>query len=122
MDLVPITDASQFPVVIHGTNTKAWDLIREGGGLKPMTRTHIHFAKGKFGVEGVVSGIRASANVFIYVDLANALLDGVPFYVSTNGVILSPGKDGILPLNYFSKVESRDGTVLYTAGRTTPVQ
>ena len=44
-DLKPITDPSAYPVVVHGTYTKAWQQIRRQG-LSKMRRNHIHFAQG----------------------------------------------------------------------------
>ena len=57
----------------------------------------------------VSSGIRKNAEVYIYVDVNKAIEAGIKFYESENGVILSPGigKDGIIPTEYFSKVEFR---------------
>ena len=70
-----------------------------------MSRNHIHFAKSKH----VSSGIRKNAEVYIYVDVNKAIEGGIKFYESDNGVILSPGigKDGIIPIEYFSKVECK---------------
>ena len=43
--LVKIDNPTLYPVVIHGTFSKFWPLIKEQG-LKRMTRNHIHFAPG----------------------------------------------------------------------------
>ncbi|KAL8796843.1 MAG: hypothetical protein Q9195_000926 [Heterodermia aff. obscurata] len=38
---------SDFPsLVVHGTNDEAWSGIRKSGGLKRMSRRHVHFATG----------------------------------------------------------------------------
>ncbi len=97
-----IDDASLFPVVVHGTTMSSWLLIRASGGLKRMARNHIHFAKGLPGEDGVISGMRKSSQVVISIDLGQALADGIPFYVSDNGVVLTPGiePEGLLPLKY----------------------
>jgi len=90
--------------VIHGTNSEAWELIKETGGLSRMTRNHIHFAMGEPG-KVVISGIRSHSTIWIYVDLAHAIRDGFEFFISANKVILTPGNTaGFLPLAYFSKV------------------
>lgn len=88
--------------VVHSTFRKNYDLIKLSG-LCRMSRNHIHFAKSK----NVSSGIRKNAEVYIYVDVNKAIKAGIKFYESDNGVILSPGigKDGIIPTEYFSKVE-----------------
>ena len=38
-----------------------------------MNRTHIHFAPGLPKESGVISGMRASAQVYIYIDMEKAL-------------------------------------------------
>lgn len=48
--------------------------------------------------------MRSSVQVLIYINLALALEDQIPFYRSANNVILSAGIDGKLPVKYFSKV------------------
>ena len=73
-----------------------------------MTRNHIHFAKGLPGADGVISGIRDTCEVYIYVNVKKCLETGIPFFESTNGVLLSPGNDkGLIPLSMFDKVVSR---------------
>jgi len=71
-----------------------------------MNRTHIHIATSK----DAMSGHRKSCNVFIYIDIKKAMNDGIKFYLSSNGVILTKGKDdiGLLSSNYFSKIEILD--------------
>lgn len=70
-----------------------------------MQRKHIHFAKGTFKDRAVISGLRYNAEVHIYIDLKKALDDGIKFYESENGVILTPGNDnGFLDHKYFAKV------------------
>ena len=68
-----------------------------------MSRNHIHFAKHK----NLSSGIRRNAEVYIYIDIEKAMKDGIKFYESDNGVILSPGvgEKGVIDSKYFSKVE-----------------
>lgn len=69
-----------------------------------MTRQHIHFATGLPGDSGVISGMRKSADVLIYIDMNKALGDGIKFFKSTNGVILTEGVSGVLPTRYFARV------------------
>ena len=101
--------------VIHGTYSATWEEILSSGGLKPMSRNHIHLAKGKFGAKGVVSGMRKSANRLIYIDIARALRDGIEFVMSSNGVVLTPGDgDGVLSVKYFTRVEDQRGEVVWS--------
>ena len=80
-----------LPVVIHDTNRKAIKLIKESG-LKSMNRKHIHFA----------AIPRKTSKVLIYLDMEQAMLDGIKFYRSDNDVILC--KQDIDP-KYFKKIE-----------------
>jgi len=108
---------AEFPVVVHGTYMRSWDAIKRSG-LSPMRRQHIHLATGLPDEGGVISGMRASSSVLIYIDLAAAVAAGIPFYVSHNRVILTPGDaSGHLRPHYFTKVvQVRTGTVLYEGG------
>lgn len=72
LDLEDITPESFVPHVVHGTYHRHWDSIRLHG-LSRMNRMHIHFAPGLPGEGGVVSGMRSSCQIYIYVDLSKAL-------------------------------------------------
>lgn len=45
----------------------------------------------------VISGMRATCNAFIDIDMEKAMKDGVEFYLSKNNVILSRGINGLMP-------------------------
>ncbi|KIW06180.1 uncharacterized protein PV09_02663 [Verruconis gallopava] len=123
----PITLDGEIPsIVVHGTTSKAWPLILSSGGLKKMSRNHIHFAAGlpagfasvtaaqeagnNANKEPVISGMRNSSNILIYIDIAKALKSGIKFWKSANGVILSEGNEsGQIPIEYFKQVEDRRG-------------
>ncbi|KZT37753.1 phosphotransferase KptA/Tpt1, partial [Sistotremastrum suecicum HHB10207 ss-3] len=105
VEMIQVTDPAQIPIAIHGTNKEAWDHIARQG-LSRMKRHHIHLAQGLPGVSGVISGMRKSANVIIYIDVPKALAAGIQFYISANGVILSPGNEqGFIPPEFFKRVE-----------------
>ena len=87
---------------VHGTSFHAIKLI-EKEGLKIMNRTHIHMASDYPGTN-VISGARSSSRVFIEINMEKALTDGIIFYRSANGVILTSGINGILEPKYFSKI------------------
>ena len=121
----PITLDGELPqTVVHGTTTKAWPLILSTGGLKKMTRNHVHFASGlpagfkslaeaasagdEVKSEPVISGMRNSSSILIYVDIRKALEGGIKFWRSANGVILSEGdENGLIPAAFFKRVEER---------------
>ncbi|KAI0077756.1 hypothetical protein K474DRAFT_1642794 [Panus rudis PR-1116 ss-1] len=113
LDLTPIKSIDDIPtkIAVHGTTRKAWESIRTQG-LSKMNRNHIHLAQGVPG-SGVISGMRQSSHILIYIDVQKALSYGIPFFLSANGVILSPGnRDGLIEPNFFEKVETKDGKAL----------
>ncbi|KAI8330344.1 phosphotransferase KptA/Tpt1 [Chlamydoabsidia padenii] len=105
--LTPITDA--LDTVIHGTTLANWRLIHKSQGLSRMNRNHIHCALGLPEDQAVISGMRSTSQVLIYIDMEKALQDDIRFYRSSNNVILTEGVDGILPHRYFKQVVDRDG-------------
>ena len=122
--LKPITAENMPDAAVHGTTHAAWPLIVSAGGLKPMTRNHVHFASGlPAGFKSiadaesttdaaalpVISGMRKSSTVLMFLDLPKSMEAGLKFWVSDNGVILSEGKDGVVPLEMFKRVEDRTG-------------
>nr|POF15015.1 trna 2'-phosphotransferase 1 [Quercus suber] len=122
-------------VAVHGTNRRAWPLIQASGGLKPMKRNHVHFATGvpegftslaSAAVPSqqqqqqqqdatdestetalpVISGMRNSSTILIFLDLRKALEAGIGFGMSANGVILTEGNaEGLVPVEFFERVE-----------------
>ncbi len=77
-----------------------------------MNRNHIHFAPGVPKEEGVISGMRKSCDMYIEIDMAAAMKDGIKFYISTNKVILTEGEEGVLSPKYFKKVTKVTGEEL----------
>lgn len=102
VDMEEITDPTGV-VAVHGTYFRPWNSIK-ATGLSKMSRQHIHLSAGEPGSTGVISGMRQTAEVMVYVNVPLAMQDGVKFYRSANNVILTSGFDGILPTKYFSKV------------------
>jgi 2'-phosphotransferase len=101
-----IKDPLDIPTVIHGTFKSNWESIKSFG----LTRQHIHFAVGMIGEDGVVSGMRKSCDLFIYINAKKCMEDGIKFYRSANNVILSAGIDGIIDCKYFDCVKDRQGS------------
>lgn len=101
--LTLLTEETLPRIVYHGTYFSKLESIKAKGLLR-MTRNHIHFVP-KFPLESVVSGIRQNSEVVVAVDALKALKDGYKFYVSDNGVVLSPGDDrGAIPSLYFIEI------------------
>lgn len=102
---------SEFPICVHGTSADAWPLIALNG-LRRMSRNHIHFATNYSDDRNVVTGLRHSSEVLIFCNLGKAVADGIPFFVSANKVLLTPGiawngVEGVLPPQYFLEVVNR---------------
>jgi 2'-phosphotransferase len=121
--LVPITiEAGNVPdIVVHGTYYAFYQPILETGGLKKMSRNHIHFSTGlPEDKQGVISGMRNDAEILIYIDIKRSLEDGaVLWWISQNGVVLTEGNEnGVLENKYFKKVVGRrqDVGVLWEDG------
>ena len=93
--LKEIKNPEEIMEIVHGTFFDKIKSIKKNG-LNKMKRNHIHFAKKK----DVKYGLRKNSQVFIRIDVINAMKDGIKFYESENQVILSPGIDGIIPCKY----------------------
>jgi 2'-phosphotransferase len=122
--LKPVTKDEMPASAVHGTTHAAWSLIVASGGLKAMGRNHVHFASGlpagfKSVVEDgesagdaapVISGMRKTSTILVFLDLAKAMDAGLVFGMSDNGVVLTEGnKEGLVPLEFFQRVEDRTG-------------
>ncbi|KIW99659.1 uncharacterized protein Z518_11072 [Rhinocladiella mackenziei CBS 650.93] len=140
--LTPITldDPASIPsTIVHGTFYGAWDRILQTGGLKRMTRNHVHFATGPaldealsesnsnnkksrldslLGKNKVISGMRSDAQILIYVDVRKALEEekDMKWWRSENGVILTEGVPAVeddqkmVPIKYWiAAVEVKKG-------------
>ncbi len=126
--LTPITlEAANVPdVVVHGTYFAFWPLIVSSGGLRRMGRNHVHCSTGvppssssssssstakddSAGEQRVVSGMRADAELLVYLDVERSLRDGaLRWWRSDNGVVLTEGDaEGLVPARYFREVVGR---------------
>ncbi len=105
---IPNDELKQMNIIIHGTNKSAWEDHIQHKGLNRMNRNHIHFAPGLPQTDGVISGMRKSCDIHIYINgaLCAADDDNIQFYKSDNGVILTSGvnESGTLPCQFFQKV------------------
>lgn len=102
-----------IPLIVHGTYQDAWQSIQKQG-LKRMTRNHIHCAPGLPAQDGVISGMRKSCDIYIYINARKCAADGVTFFRSENNVLLTAGvnEEGTLPVEYFDSVTDKFGNVL----------
>ncbi|KAF2717037.1 phosphotransferase KptA/Tpt1 [Polychaeton citri CBS 116435] len=121
--LKPVTTDNLPEAAVHGTSHAAWVQIVSSGGLKPMGRNHVHFAPGlpngfRSVLENgdatvtppVISGMRSSSTILVFLDLHKALEAGIKIWTSDNGVILTEGDcNGFVPLELLKRVEDRTG-------------
>jgi len=110
LDLKLILTINDIPsqTAVHGTTKKAW-LSISSQGLSKMNRNHIHLAQGVSG-ENVISGMRQSCSILIFIDMPKALSSGVKFYLSDNGVVLTEGNEkGFLEPRFFEEVVEVNG-------------
>ncbi len=58
--------------------------------------------------EPVISGMRSTSSILIYLDLLAALAAGLKFGKSQNGVVLTEGDEsGFVSIKFFKRVEER---------------
>ncbi|KAG5437133.1 hypothetical protein PCANB_001109 [Pneumocystis canis] len=112
-----ILSKDQFPeITVHATTYKNWIQICKSGGLCVMKRNHIHLTSYPECLDGkTVPKIRSSANVLVLIDTQTAFDHGVPFFWSTNNVLLTPGAletPGWLPMRYLKGAITRSGDPL----------
>jgi 2'-phosphotransferase len=108
-------ELEKLSVIVHGTYTDPWTQHIRQEGLKRMKRQHIHCATGLPTDDGVISGLRKSCNVYVFINAAKCAADGIVFYRSDNGVLLTAGvnNEGNLPIEYFSHVTDKAETILF---------
>lgn len=110
---VQVTDLELKPVLagspdcpveaVHGSYLRNWLSIQRQG-LSRMSRTHIHLASGLPGEDGIVRGMRKNCDLAVFIDVPRALADGIEFFWSENGVLLTAGDaEGKLLPKYFTR-------------------
>lgn len=122
--LRPVTLADVPPRVLHGTYFAFWPAIEAAGGLKPMGRNHVHCSTGDSEDPGsgplAVSGMRRDAELVVEIDVEASLREGIRWWRSDNGVVLTEGDDegGLVGCRFFKKVTGRkvDVGVLWEDG------
>lgn len=100
-------------LLVHGTKWQLWDTISAldtqapadssgDTGLNKMQRQHIHLAPA---LTGRITP-RNQSSLLVYLDMPKMLAAGIPVYVAQNGVVLTPGKEGVVTNHFFRKVVS----------------
>ncbi|AAS53710.1 AFR339Wp [Eremothecium gossypii ATCC 10895] len=102
--LTQLIDPGELPAqLIHGTNLRNAVLILDSGCIKRMQRNHVHLSHGVTGKDCVISGMRLSSTVHIYLN-TEGILDHLRLYKSRNDVYLTPSD---IPVSMFKKVVVR---------------
>ncbi|EPE03484.1 tpt1 family rna 2 -phosphotransferase [Ophiostoma piceae UAMH 11346] len=109
--LTPIDDPETAPpVVCHGTFFSFWPAIVASGGLKRMTRNHVHMGCLEDAAllnKAPIPGLRRDAQIMVYIDVRRALREdpALKWWRAANGVVLSEGNaDGVVPAKFFQRV------------------
>ena len=109
-------DPAEVPLAVHGTFHEHWPKIQTDG-LAPMGRNYIHLARGLPGEPGVISGMRDSCNLLIWVDIRMATSAGLLFYASESNAILT---EGPISVAFFHEVVCRDtGAIVWARPSST---
>ena len=103
----PVYDLRDGEVCCHGTYGRHLTSIlthglMAGGERGRSYRRQVHFSVRNPG-EAVLSGMRESCQIAVYMDLLRASRDGVLSYRSSNDVLLSKGWDGVVPPQYIER-------------------
>lgn len=106
-----IDNIFNYPLIIHGTYLKAWNIIKQAG-LNRMYRNNIHFAIGFLDDSCVQSGMSSNTEIFIELNSIMAYYNDIPLYISKNNVVLSPGINEIIPSYYIKKATDCNGNIL----------
>ena len=98
-------------VCFHGTLWKHVLSIRDMGFIAGGKRrgrgrrNHIHFTPYMPGDGRTISGVRDDCECVFVVDWRRAVADGIPFFLSDNKVMLTRGRDGVLPAEYIEDIK-----------------
>ncbi len=82
-----------LPHLIHGTEKRFRASIERTGLLK-MSRTHVHCIAcdpSAIATTEVISGFKKQSNLIVVVDMQQTMKDGMKWYRSKNGVVLTEG-------------------------------
>ena len=104
-----LDDSSAPAFAVHGARLAHYNSIRTEG-LRRGKRSHIHFVSGNVAdaarsQDSEVSGLRASAEILLWISIRRCFRQGIEFFEAPNGVILSPGRDGYIPPDCIAHVQ-----------------
>lgn len=89
-----------YDLIVHGTYQSNKELILKSGCLKRMSRNHLHMTNVTFGEDNRgYKLMRYDVDMYVVVNMRQAIKDGIPFYESANKVVLT---DHDIPLKYLT--------------------
>lgn len=91
-----------YEMLFHGTYAKYVNDIKKTG-LCRMKRKHIHLSNNF----DAISGARRGNDRLAFIDMKAAMIAGIKFYQSSNGVILSEGLNGVIPPEFITKITNK---------------
>lgn len=103
----PITNPEDFPLVIYLTSNECLPSIQKEG-INKMNKIHIHFWTEYPDKKLIkIPGRQENLDAFIEIDLRKAMEDGVKFFIASDGILLTPGINGVLDKKYFKSITLR---------------
>ena len=120
--LQELTEHTAPEMAVHGTQLQRYSSVR-ADGLHRGKRTHTHFVSGNIAdtarsQDSEVSGLRANAEILLWVNIRQCFRQGIEFYEAPNSVLLSPGKKGYIPPSCIAYVQlASNGMTVTTRGR-----
>ncbi|KAL8803510.1 MAG: hypothetical protein Q9182_003111 [Xanthomendoza sp. 2 TL-2023] len=93
--------------------------VSDGAGAQDVSALTLR-EDAEEGKEQVISGMRASANILVWVDVKRSAVEGgLKWWRSANGVVLTEGDgEGVVGLEWVTRVERREtGEVIFTGER-----
>ena len=91
LNSITAKDIHKYPKVVHGTYRNVMKTIIKQG-LSRMKRNHVHFGTSD-SVKGNLSGFRSNSELLVYLNLEEAINEGLKFWISENNVVLCPGNE-----------------------------
>ena len=101
---ISFSTVEKYDYCIHGTSRNRWSKIQKKG-INKMGSSFCSFFNHEYKPKSIIPGMLSECEILIYINLSDAVRDGIIFYSNYNGVLLSSGIDGWISKKYFNKVE-----------------
>lgn len=100
---ITVDNVEDFDIILHGTFIEfKKDICSKG--LSVMSRQHIHMIS--LSSPDPFKMLRQEIDLFVIINVKQALQDGIKFYISTNNVVLSEGNDEhVIPPKYLTFID-----------------